>query len=77
MMASLLKNRLTVNLALSDLLDGAHYNNLTYRYGAITNGTYGKNDIRGVMLKLDYTIFSKKIKTHATRGNEEETGRFY
>lgn len=76
-MASLLKNRLTVNLALSDLLDGAHYNNLTYRYGAITNGTYGKNDIRGVMLKLDYTIFSKKIKTHATRGNEEETGRFY
>ena len=75
--ASLLNNRLTMNLALTDILNGAHYNNITYRYGNVSNGTHGTNDQRGIILRLNYTIFSKKIKTRTNRLNEEELQRFY
>lgn len=73
--ASLLKNRLTVNIAFTDVLNCAHYNNLTYRYENVLNGTYGKNDQRGIMVRLNYSIFTKKIKTQTNRNNNDEIQR--
>lgn len=73
--ASLLQNRLTINAAFTDILHGAHYNNLTYRYGNIANGTFGTNDQRGFMLKVSYVIFTKKIKSKTIHDNDETINR--
>lgn len=75
--ATLLRNRLTLNLAFTDILNGTHYNNITYRYGNVANGTYGTNDERGVMFRLSYSIFTKKIRTRTNRNNNEEIQRLY
>lgn len=69
--ASLLNNRLTVNAAFTDILHGANYNNLSYRYGNIVNGTHGTNDQRGFMLKISYTLFTKKIQSRTAHDNDE------
>ena len=68
--ASFLNDLLTINASFTDVLDGANYNNLYYRYGNICNGTYGKNDQRGVIFKVSYKIFSKGIKTRSPRSND-------
>ena len=73
--ATLIGDRLTLNLAFTDILNGAHYNNITYRYGNVVNGTYGTNDERGVRFRLSYSIFTKKIRTRTNRNNNEEIQR--
>lgn len=73
--ASLLNNKLTINAAFTDILHGANYNNLAYRYGNIVNGTYGTNDQRGFMLRISYAIFTKKIKTKTAHDNDESISR--
>lgn len=67
--ASLLKNRLNVYFAVKDVFGEENYNNLYYCYGNIKHGTYGKNDMRGVELKLSYTLFSKDISVKASNSN--------
>lgn len=73
--ASLVQNRLTINAAFTDILHGANYNNLTYRYGDIDNGTYGTNDQQGFMLKVSYTLFTKKIKSRTMHDNDDIINR--
>lgn len=68
--ASLLKNRLTVGLTVRDLLGEENYNNLRYTYGTVVHGTYGKNDMRGVTLRLSYTIFNKKVNVKTRNQND-------
>ncbi|MDE6352011.1 MAG: outer membrane beta-barrel family protein [Muribaculaceae bacterium] len=75
LVASFLKNRLQINVAFSDLLNGANYNNMTFRYKNVVNGTYGSNDQRGLMIKLSYAIFTKKINTRASRSNDDTISR--
>lgn len=75
LVASLLKNRLQINVAFSDLLNGANYNNMTFRYKNVANGTYGSNDHRGLMIKLSYAIFTKKINARASRSNDDTIDR--
>lgn len=67
--ASLLKNRFNVYFAVKDVFGEENYNNLYYCYGNIKHGTYGKNDMRGVELKLSYTLFSKDISVKASNSN--------
>ena len=67
--ASLLKNRLQLNLAVNDILGKAHYNNLAYRFNNIVSGTRGKNDFRGVELRITYTLFDKEVNVKTQRQN--------
>jgi len=73
--ARFLKNRLTANLVVTDILHGANYNRAMDRFMNVTDGTYGKSDFQGVKLTLAYTIFNKRINVRAQRGNEEELMR--
>lgn len=73
--ARFLKNRLTANLVVMDILHGAHYNRLMDRFMNVENGTYGTSDFRGIKLTLAYTIFNKKINVRAQQGNQEELQR--
>jgi len=66
-----LKDRLTVDLQVMDILHGSNYNNLYDRYLNVKTGTYGTNDFRGVRLNLSYTIFKKDIQVRAQRENED------
>ena len=66
-----LKDRLTVDLQVMDILHGSNYNNLYDRYLNVKTGTYGTNDFRGVRLSLSYTIFNKDIQVRAQRENED------
>ena len=68
---SFLDNRLSLNVMVSDILKGANYNNLTYKYGWVESGTCGTNDMRGIMFKVSYTIFTKKIKIRSKQGNSD------
>lgn len=68
--AKLLKNRLTADVVLMDILHGAHYNNLYDRYLNVKDGTSGTNDFRGIRLTLRYNIFKKEISNALERGNE-------
>lgn len=70
--ARFLKNRLTANLVVTDILHGANYNRAMDRFMNVTNGTYGKSDFQGVKLTLAYTIFNKRINVRAQQGNSEE-----
>lgn len=73
--ASLLNNRLTLNAAFTDILNGANYNNLTFRYGNMANGTYGTNDQRGFMLRISYALFTKKINSRTAHDNDDSISR--
>lgn len=66
-----LKDRLTMDLRVMDLLHGSNYNNLYDSYLNIKDGTRGTNDFRGVKLILSYIIFKNDIKVKAQRENEE------
>ena len=68
--ASLLKNRLNINLAVNDILGKANYNNILYHFNYIDWGTRGKNDMRGVELTISYTIFNKEVSVRTSRKNE-------
>lgn len=68
--ASLLKNRLNINLTVNDILGKANYNNILYRFNQVDWGTRGKNDMRGVELTVIYTIFNKEVNVRASRKNE-------
>lgn len=68
--AKFLKDRLTVNLEVTDILNRAHYNNVRFYYENVCNGTYGTTDSRGVSLRLTYTIFNKPIQGYTRRSNE-------
>lgn len=68
---SFLKDKLNINIEVSDILNKQHYNNLSYMYDNVTNGTYGHNDFRGVSINISYTIFNKSISLSTTRGNED------
>lgn len=67
--ASLLKNRLEVYFAVKDILEKENYNNLYYCYDNIKYGTFGKNDMRGVELRVAYTLFNKNIKVKTINKN--------
>lgn len=69
--ASLLKNRLNINLAVNDILGKANYNNILYHFNNVDWGTRGKNDMRGVELTISYTIFNKEVNVKANRKNED------
>ena len=69
--ASLFKGKMELYMALNDILGKANYNNVTYRYNNITNGTTGKNDIRGFELRVSYNLFNKPINVRVKRQNEE------
>ena len=69
--ASLLKNRLNINLAINDILGKANYNNILYHFNNVDWGTRGKNDMRGVELTISYTIFNKEVNVKANRKNED------
>lgn len=73
--ASLLKERLTLDLSFNDILGKANYNNLTNNYKNVSWGTYGKGDSRGVWLTMTYVIFDKQIKGKTTPGNSSEIMR--
>lgn len=68
--AKLMKNRLSINFQIMDILHGANYNNLYDRYLNIKSGTSGTNDFRGVKLTMRYTIFNKQINNYSDRGNQ-------
>ena len=67
---SLLKSRLNMNLLFSDLFGEENYNNVRDSYGNVVNGTFGKNDSRGVTLRMSYTIFDKKVNVKSTNQNK-------
>lgn len=68
--ASLLKNRLNINLTVNDILGKANYNNILYHFKNVDWGTRGKNDMRGVELTISYTIFNKEVDVRTSRKNE-------
>lgn len=68
--ASLLDERLNINLAVNDILGKANYNNIHYLYNNVGWGTRGKNDMRGVELTVSYTLFNKEVNVRASRKNE-------
>lgn len=70
MNASFLKNnRLKVTLEILDILHKANYNNMTDYYDNILSGTRGTNDMRGVRLRMSYTLFNKPVKIRTSREN--------
>lgn len=73
--AVLLKNRLTLNLRFTDILHDANYNNITFRYVNTMHGTYGTNDMRGVMLTATLNLFNREIKVGTTRRNSDVINR--
>lgn len=68
---SLIQNKLELNLAVNDILGKENYNNVSYYYGNIMHGTFGKNDMRGIELRVSYTLFNKDIEVKAKRQNED------
>lgn len=66
-----LRNCLSVNIEFMDILHKANYNNLWNTYKNVTNGTHGTNDMRGVRLRVAYTIFNANIKMRGGRENTE------
>lgn len=64
--SSLLKDRLSLSLSVSDILHHANYNNVTMRYMNTCYGTYGTNDMRGVTLSMTYRLFNKNLRTKAS-----------
>ena len=71
LVGSFLKNRLSLNVLVSDILKGANYNNLVNRYGCVKSGTYGTNDLRGIMVNISYSIWCKDIKVKTKRENSD------
>ncbi|MBQ8247557.1 MAG: hypothetical protein IJZ42_10525, partial [Lachnospiraceae bacterium] len=61
----------SLNVLVSDILKGANYNNLVNRYGCVKSGTYGTNDLRGIMVNISYSIYSKDIKVKTKRENSD------
>lgn len=70
-----IKNRLSINIELMDILGKANYNNLSTTYLNVTNGTKGKSDMQGIRLRISYTIFNKTIKVKGSRENTEILNR--
>ncbi len=66
-----IKNKLSVNLEFMDILGKANYNNLSVAYMNVTKGTRGTSDMRGVRLRISYTIFNKQIKINGGRENSD------
>jgi len=69
--AKFIKNRLSINLELMDILGKADYNNLSTSFMNVTNGTRGNSDLQGVRLRISYTIFNKPIKIIGSRENAD------
>ena len=70
-----LKERLSINLEFMDILGKANYNNLSTTFRNVIYGTKGKSDMRGIRLRISYTIFNKSIKINGTRENTEILNR--
>ncbi|MDE6329441.1 MAG: outer membrane beta-barrel protein [Muribaculaceae bacterium] len=69
-------DRLDVNFEVTDILGKANYNNLSSTYMNVTSGTRnGSNDMRGVRLRLSYTLFNKPIRVTGSRENTEILNR--
>lgn len=75
--AALLKNRLTLMLSYTDILHDANYNNSYVSYVNTRHGTYGTNDMRGVMLSASLKLFNRDIKVKTTRNNNDAINRTY
>lgn len=73
--ASLAKGKLSMTLEVTDILNRAHFNNITSNYFNVEYGTFGKNDNRGIRFRVSYTIFNKRIRSNSNRGNEEVINR--
>lgn len=69
--ASFFNDRLSIDVQMSDILRRANYNNLSYEYYNVTNGTRGTNDMHGISVTVSYTIFNKEINTNTSRGNSD------
>ena len=70
--ASLLDDKLSISLTISDILKKANYNNMEYDYmNSVVSGTCGTNDMRGVSLNISYTIFNKSINMNTRPGNDD------
>lgn len=69
--ASLLKDRLSLSLQVTDILHKANYNNVSSRYINTISGTYGTNDIRGISLSVSYSLFNSSINVNASKQNDD------
>ncbi len=72
---SFLDDRLNVSLSVSDILRKANYNNLSQSFADTRTGTYGTNDMRGVMLSVNYNLFDADIKVKSKQDNEDVLNR--
>lgn len=71
MQASLLDDRLSAVLSITDITHDANYNNVKEWNVNTINGTYGTNDMRGVSLTLSYTLFNDNISIKGKRINQD------
>lgn len=69
--ASLLRDRLSLSLTMSDILHDANYNNIYSQYLNTRQGTYGTNDMRGVSLTISYSLFNSSLSVKATKNNDD------
>lgn len=73
--AKLLKNKLSISLDFQDLLKTANYSNNKSWFNNISYEVSGRSDFRGVLLRVSYTFFNKKINTSTANGNDEIKNR--
>lgn len=69
--ASLLNQRLSISLNIEDILNTANYSNNISWYNNISRSVNGTSDSRGIILRIAYTFFNKKINTYTESGNSE------
>lgn len=69
--AKFFDNKLKATVEFNDILNKAHYNNITYYYNNVNWGTRGTNDLRGLKLRVSYTFLNKSIRSRAQRENDD------
>lgn len=73
--ASLLHNRLNINLEGTDLLGRNHMNFVSTMYENVSSSRSVGSDSRGVRIRIAYTLFNKPIRTNVKRGNVDDIDR--
>lgn len=73
--ASLLDDKLQLNLNVTDILHKAHYNNITRYYMNTKTGTFGTNDMRGISLSASFKLFNKELSVEASRSSDDALDR--
>lgn len=72
---SMLKDKLSLSLRVSDILHRANYNNIDIRYINTRHGTYGTNDMRGITLSASLSLFNQDIRVDASKNNDDVINR--